>query len=67
MKEKKTHALTHTQENFVIFRDFSPLFEIKINKLATSSPRHFLGRHFSRSFCKNGTARLGQSPFNANY
>jgi len=38
-KTKKNH------ENFVIFGDFLPTFEIKIIKLTTSRFRHFLNRH----------------------
>jgi hypothetical protein len=36
---KKRHG------KFVIFRDISRLFEIKIIKLATSRPVHFLGHY----------------------
>ncbi len=32
-------------ENFLIFRKFSPFFDIRIIKLATSRPRPFLGHH----------------------
>jgi hypothetical protein len=33
------------KRKIVIIRDFSPYFEIKIIKLATSRPTHFLGCH----------------------
>ncbi len=45
---------------------FSPFLKIKIIRLATSRPRHFLNHHLQQHFCKNATAHLGQSPFNAN-
>jgi hypothetical protein len=43
-----------------------PFFEIKIIKLATSRPMHFLGRHLQQHFWQNAIVYLGQSPFNAN-
>jgi hypothetical protein len=52
-------------ENFVISWIFPPFFEITIIKLATSRPRHLVGRHLQQHFCKSATAYPGQSSFNA--
>jgi hypothetical protein len=38
--------------------NFPPFFEIKIIKLATSRPLHFLGRHLQQHFCKNAIVYL---------
>jgi hypothetical protein len=35
---------------------FEPFFEIKLIKLSTSRPKHFLGHHLQQHFCKNATS-----------
>jgi hypothetical protein len=41
-------------------------FELKVIKLTTSRPRHFLSCHLQQHLCKTPTTHLVQLPFDAN-
>jgi hypothetical protein len=44
-KKKKKQKTKQNHVNFVFFGKISPTFELKIIKLTTSKPRHFLNWH----------------------